>query len=47
MWFLVLCLLVVAGVVVYKNRVQIIAKLTGQPPDRIRRALEQRKNGHQ
>jgi hypothetical protein len=35
-WFLVL---VVAGVVAYKNRVAILAKITGQPTSRIERRL--------
>jgi len=41
--FLILLLLVVGGVVAYRNRVLLIAKITGQKETRIRRALEQRK----
>ena len=41
--FLILLLLVVGGVVAYRNRVALIAKITGQQESRIRRALEQRK----
>jgi hypothetical protein len=40
LWFL---LIVVAAVVLYKFRVPIIAKLTGQEPSRIERRLNQRK----
>lgn len=43
MTFLVLVILVVLGVVAYRYRVPLIAKITGQKEDRIRRALEQRK----
>jgi hypothetical protein len=38
-----LLLIVVAAVVLYKFRVPIIAKLTGQEPSRIERRLNQRK----
>ena len=31
MTFLIILVLIVAGVVAYKNRVTLIAKLTGQP----------------
>jgi len=41
--FIILLLLVVGGVVAYRNRVPLIAKITGQKESRIRRALEQRK----
>ena len=44
MWFLIFCALVVAGVLAYTYRVPLIAKITGQPERRIRRAIEQRKN---
>jgi hypothetical protein len=40
LWIL---LIVVAAVVLYKFRVPIIAKLTGQEPSRIERRLNQRK----
>jgi hypothetical protein len=39
MTFLIILVLIVAGVVAYKNRVTLIAKLTGQPPSRIERRL--------
>ncbi len=45
MTFLVLLLLVVAGVVAYRYRVPLIAKITGQKEARIRRALDRRKRG--
>jgi len=41
--FIVLALLIVIGVVAYRYRVPLIAKLTGQKESRIRRALDQRK----
>ncbi len=44
MTFLILLVLVVLGVLAYKYRVPILARLTGQPQSRIQRALEQRKN---
>lgn len=40
LWFL---LLVVAVVVAYKFRVQILARVLGQPEHRIRRQIERRK----
>jgi hypothetical protein len=40
LWFL---LLVVAVVVAYKFRVQILARVLGQPEDRIRRQIERKK----
>ncbi|HEU5484772.1 MAG TPA: hypothetical protein VFU98_07695 [Microlunatus sp.] len=43
MTFIVLALLIVIGVVAYRYRVPLIAKLTGQKESRIRRALDQRK----
>lgn len=43
MTFILLVILVVIGVVAYRYRVPLIAKLTGQTESRIRRALEQRK----
>ena len=39
MTFLIILVLIVAGVVAYKNRVRLIAKLTGQPESRIERRL--------
>ena len=39
MTFLIILVLIVAGVVAYKNRVTLIAKLTGQPTSRIERRL--------
>ena len=41
--FLILLLLVVGGVVAYRYRVPLIAKITGQKESRIRRALDQHK----
>ena len=41
--FLILLLLVVGGVVAYRYRVPLIAKITGQKESRIRNALDQRK----
>lgn len=43
MTFIVLVILIVIGVVAYRYRVPLIAKVTGQPESRIRRALDQRK----
>jgi hypothetical protein len=43
MTFLILLVLVVAGVIAYKNRAVLLAKLTGQPVSRIERRLNQRK----
>jgi hypothetical protein len=40
-WFLVI--LVIAGVVAYKYRVQLLAKILGQPESRVERRLNQRK----
>jgi hypothetical protein len=39
MTFLIIVVLIVAGVIAYKNRVSLIAKLTGQPASRIERRL--------
>ena len=39
MWFLILVVLVVAGVVAYKMRVPLLAKILGQPQSRIERRL--------
>ena len=43
MTFLILLVLVVGGVLAYRYRVPLIAKITGQKESRIRRALDQRK----
>jgi hypothetical protein len=43
MTFIVLVILIVLGVVAYRHRVPLIAKVTGQKESRIRRALDQRK----
>ena len=43
MMFLILLILIVGGVVAYRYRVSLIAKITGQKESRIRRALDQRK----
>ncbi len=43
MTLLVIVLLVVAGAVLWINRVKIAAKLTGQSEDRVKRYLERRK----
>ena len=40
-WFLVF--LVVVGVVAYRYRVQLLAKILGQPESRVERRLNQRK----
>ena len=39
MTFLILLVLIVAGVVAYKNRVALLAKILGQPQSRIERRL--------
>ncbi|HEX8487833.1 MAG TPA: hypothetical protein VF642_04755 [Propionibacteriaceae bacterium] len=43
MTFLIFLILVVGGILAYRYRVPLIAKITGQKESRIRRALEQRK----
>ena len=43
MTFLVLLILIVSGILAYRYRVPLIARITGQKESRIRRALEQRK----
>jgi hypothetical protein len=43
MTFLILLVLIVGGVLAYRYRVPLIAKITGQKESRIRRALDQRK----
>lgn len=44
MWFLILVGIVVAAFVVYKMRVQIAARILGQPESRVRRQLGGRKD---
>ena len=39
MTFLIIVALIVAAVVAYKNRVALLAKITGQPESRIERRL--------
>ena len=39
MTFLIILVLIVAGVVAYKNRVALLAKILGQPQSRIERRL--------
>lgn len=39
MWFLIIVALIVAGVVAYKMRVPLLAKILGQPEHRIERRL--------
>ena len=43
MTLIILVILIVAGVVAYRYRVPLIARITGQKESRIRRALYQRK----
>jgi hypothetical protein len=43
MTLVVILLLIVGGVLAYRYRVPLIAKITGQKESRIRRALEQRR----
>jgi hypothetical protein len=43
MTFLILLVLIVSGILAYRYRVPLIARITGQKESRIRRALEQRK----
>lgn len=38
-----LVLIVIAAVVAYRMRVPLLAKILGQPEDRVRRQLERRK----
>jgi hypothetical protein len=44
MWFLILLVIVVAAYVVYRLRVPLLAKILGQPKDRIERRLNQRRD---
>jgi hypothetical protein len=39
MTFLIILVLIVAGVVAYKNRAALLAKILGQPQSRIERRL--------
>lgn len=39
MWFLILFALVVGGYLAFRYRVQLLAKVLGQPESRIRRQL--------
>ena len=39
MWFLILMALVVGGYLAFRYRVQLLAKVLGQPESRIRRQL--------
>jgi hypothetical protein len=43
MTLIIVLILIVGGVLAYRYRVPLIAKITGQRESRIRRALEQRK----
>ena len=43
MGWLILLLLVVGGYLAWKNRVVLIARITGQDESRIRRQIERRK----
>lgn len=43
MTLFILLILIVSGVLAYRYRVPLIAKITGQKESRIRRALEQHK----
>jgi hypothetical protein len=45
MTFLIIVAIVVVAVVVYRMRVQLLARVLGQPESRIARQLERRK-GH-
>jgi hypothetical protein len=44
MWFLILLVVVVAAYVVYRLRVPLLAKILGQPQDRIERRLNRRRD---
>ncbi len=43
MTLIIVLILIVGGVLAYRYRVPLIAKITGQKDSRIRRALDQRK----
>jgi len=42
LWFILL--VVVVGVLAYRYRVQLLARILGQPESRVRRRLERRKD---
>ncbi len=42
--FLIVAILIVAGVVAWKMRVQLLAKVLGQSEDRVRRQLNRRRD---
>jgi len=44
MWFPILLVIVVAAYVAYRSRVPLLAKILGQPRDRIERRLNQRRD---
>jgi len=44
MGFLIFVVVVVAAVVAWKMRVQLIAKITGQEPSRIQRQIDRRRD---
>ena len=44
MWFLILLVIVVGGVVAWKMRVPLLAKILGQSESRIDRQLNRRKD---
>jgi hypothetical protein len=44
MWFWVVLLVVVVGVVAWRLRVPLLAKILGQPQSRIERRLNQRRD---
>ena len=47
MTFLIIVVLIVAGVIAYRNRVALLAKITGQPQSRIERRLNGPKRSSQ
>lgn len=42
MWFVILLVLVVGGLIAFRYRVQLLAKVLGQPERRVQHALDQR-----
>jgi hypothetical protein len=44
MWFLILLVIVAAAYVAYRFRVPLLAKVLGQPQDRIERRLNRRRD---
>ena len=44
MTFLIILVVLVAGFVAWKMRVQLLSKVLGQPESRVRRQLERRKD---